>query len=103
MNCAPQTASFGRKKVIKGVNKQIIEVHDTGSSCFEKAILFIRPEFSGANDKFLKTEAHRVIREYDFSGRVKKKRRRPVFIRPAAYCFAAAVGALLCWIFARVI
>ncbi|MDL2233787.1 hypothetical protein LJC63_09480 [Ruminococcaceae bacterium OttesenSCG-928-L11] len=29
--------------MIKGVNKTIIEVSDTGSDCFERAILFVRP------------------------------------------------------------
>ena len=30
--------------MIKGVNRQIIEVSDTGNRSFERAILFVRPE-----------------------------------------------------------
>jgi len=30
--------------LIKGVNKQIIEVSDIGNSSFERAILFVRPD-----------------------------------------------------------
>ena len=30
--------------MIRGVNKNIIEICDTGHECFERAILFVRPE-----------------------------------------------------------
>ena len=30
--------------LIKGVNKQIIEISDTGNHSFERAILFVRPD-----------------------------------------------------------
>ena len=32
--------------MIKGVNKQIIEVNDPESKYFEKAVLYIRPEYA---------------------------------------------------------
>ena len=30
--------------MVKGVNKQIIEISDTGNQSFERAILFVRPD-----------------------------------------------------------
>ena len=30
--------------MVKGVNKSVIEISDTGNECFERAILFVRPE-----------------------------------------------------------
>lgn len=30
--------------MIRGVNKNVIEISDTGNDCFERAILFVRPE-----------------------------------------------------------
>ena len=30
--------------MIRGVNKNIIEISDTGNDCFERAILFVRPD-----------------------------------------------------------
>lgn len=30
--------------MIKGVNKNVIEISDTGNECFERAILFVRPD-----------------------------------------------------------
>jgi hypothetical protein len=29
--------------MLKGINKNIIEISDTGNDCFERAILFLRP------------------------------------------------------------
>jgi len=37
--------------MLKGVNKNVIEILDTGNDCFERVILFVRPESqSGAGD-----------------------------------------------------
>lgn len=30
--------------MIRGVNKNVIEISDTGNDCFERAILFVRPD-----------------------------------------------------------
>jgi hypothetical protein len=29
--------------MLKGINKNVIEISDTGNDCFERAILFLRP------------------------------------------------------------
>ena len=47
--------------MIRGVNKQIIEVSETGSRYFERALLFVRPEFMAADHDRLLTEAKRYI------------------------------------------
>ncbi len=47
--------------MIKGVNKQIIEVYDTGNKYFEKAILFVKPEFMSENEQGLRKEATRLL------------------------------------------
>lgn len=33
--------------MIRGVNKNVIEICDTGNECFERAILFVRPDKRG--------------------------------------------------------
>lgn len=47
--------------MIKGVNKAIIEVNDTGNEYFEKAILFIRSSHTGDSQKNLEKEAKKYI------------------------------------------
>ena len=41
----------------KGVNKQIIEISDTGSQSFERAILFVRPQSKGFDKQTLDRDA----------------------------------------------
>jgi hypothetical protein len=36
--------------MIRGVNKNVIEISDTGNDCFERAILFVRSEVRGESD-----------------------------------------------------
>jgi hypothetical protein len=36
--------------MIRGVNKNVIEISDTGNDCFERAILFVRSEARGEGD-----------------------------------------------------
>ena len=51
--------------MIKGINRQIIEVNDTGSRYFERALLFIRPDSSVPGEKKLKTEARKMIARWE--------------------------------------
>ena len=38
----------------KGINKQVIEIHDTGNEYFEKALLFVKPEYATLGEKSLR-------------------------------------------------
>jgi len=40
--------------VLKGINKQVLEIHDTGSEYFEKALLFVNPEFAALGEESLR-------------------------------------------------
>lgn len=43
--------------MIKGVNKQVLEIHETQNSFFEKAIFFVKPEYSGMSEGRLRESA----------------------------------------------
>jgi|LSQX01.1.fsa_nt_gb hypothetical protein len=47
--------------MIKGVNKQVVEITETGNEYFEKAIFFVRPEYSGLSESRLREKAHSAI------------------------------------------
>ena|GEM_PF-108303 len=47
--------------MLKGVNRHVIEINDTGSRYFERAILIVRPEFMGELPKRLQNDANRVV------------------------------------------
>lgn len=47
----------GMKSMIKGVNKNVIEISDTGSDLFERAILFVRPDNADRSHEHLRRRA----------------------------------------------
>ena len=49
--------------MVKGVNKTVIEVNDTGSKLFEKIVFYVTPQYGALSAKQLK----RAAREFSFS------------------------------------
>ncbi len=47
--------------MLKGVNRQIIEINDTGNSYFEKALLFVTPGRSDTPEAELRLQAKRYL------------------------------------------
>lgn len=43
--------------MIRGVNKSVIEISDTGNDCFERAILFVRPESAAKDNDHIRRRA----------------------------------------------
>ena len=48
--------------MIKGINRSIIEVLDTGSVYYERALLVIKPEYASAQRELLEQEAKKLHR-----------------------------------------
>ncbi len=61
--------------MIKGVNRQIIEVAETGNIYFEKAFLFVRPGIEEMDDNHLKNEAKGLVGRWNKPPRMKKYKR----------------------------
>ena len=85
--------------MIKGVNRQIIEVTDTGNEFFERALLVVRPSFSDTDMGRLHEEAQRMVRKAEgFSGlKYNRKKRMRRLLLQSGGCGAAGIliGALL--------
>ena len=62
--------------MIRGINKQIIEVLDTGNTYYEKAYLIIKPEFCTAEPELLEREARKVLKTMDAPSNMKKSQDR---------------------------
>ena len=60
--------------MVKGVNRQVLEIHETGCDYFEKALFFVRPEFSGESDSKLKSKALNSI--YNSTGIPKTRKQK---------------------------
>lgn len=60
--------------MLRGVNRQIIEVNNTGNRYFEKVILFIKPEYSEVSRHKLEDEAYQLLESFGQPPIVKSSR-----------------------------
>ncbi len=81
--------------VIKGVNRQIIEVTDTGNEYFERALLVVRPNCVDAEAVRLREEAQRMLRNAGGYAGLRNQRRRRIIRRTAYGLGAGTAGALV--------
>lgn len=65
--------------VIKGVNKQVLEINETQNSFFEKAIFFVKPEYSNLSEGRLRETAEK---QFNSAGAPPEGReRKRIFIK----------------------
>ncbi len=83
--------------MIKGVNHSIIEVSDTGSVYYDRAILVIRPEYASVQRDILENEARKILSEMGEPSSLKKGRSKAKKIM--FFIGSALFGALLTSIF----
>ncbi|MCD7723784.1 MAG: hypothetical protein LUH82_07590 [Clostridiales bacterium] len=79
--------------MIKGVNRQVLEVTNTENPYFEKIIFFVKPEYAGEDRAKLKKEAEslsKVTQKPPKSRRTKKEIKYLVF--QSFLCIAAGVA-----------
>ena len=82
--------------MIKGVNKQVLEINETQNGFFEKAIFFVKPEYSGMGEGSLKESARKEIenagkppvRNYKY----KNERIKNVIKITAVFIFGIMIG-----------
>ena len=65
----------GAYGLIKGVNKQVIEINDTGNQYYDHAILFLRPEYADAQREVLEKEAKKLLKKIDTTSTARRKNR----------------------------
>ena len=89
--------------MVKGVNKSVIEITDTGNRYFSKVILFISPEYVNKNSRKLSTEAGELIKSLQRSDKAyslreavirERVRRRKILTISSAVSFLLLVTAL---------
>ncbi|MBQ5910779.1 MAG: hypothetical protein IIW94_02060 [Clostridia bacterium] len=85
--------------MVKGVNKQIIEINDTGNKYFEKVLLFVAPGKKDLPCELLHAKAKEYVMEFSGGGcqtlslreAVKKKKTRKTVAFISVGVLAAAV------------
>ena len=80
--------------MLRGVNRQIIEVNETDSRYFEKAILYVRPDCSEKTGD-LQKQARQLIHDLDVPGG--SVTRASLVLQGARLVSAAVAGAMICF------
>ena len=70
--------------MIKGVNKNIIEIKNPDSLYFEKAVLYVRPNVTIFPETLRRKESERLLRSILPDPRIRKKRKLRKYIISAA-------------------
>lgn len=84
--------------MVKGVNKTVIEVNNTGSKIFEKIVFYVTPQYGSLSPERLQRAAGEFSFRFDERGtyaplrrRCRKRKIRRLLIAGAALLAAAAV------------
>ena len=78
--------------MLKGVNKSIVEINDTGNMYFEKAVLYIRREMNNVPERHIAREAAEYINSNvpDRISAPAEKKRRSLYVFLIHFSVAAA-------------
>lgn len=79
--------------MIKGVNRQVVEVSETGCDYFERVMFFVKPEYAGISEGKIRDRASMIANGGTLPPPTKKPSSR--LRRVASYVLAAAVGAIV--------
>ncbi len=76
--------------MLKGVNRQVLEITGTDNPYFEKILFFVKPEYINEDGAKLKSQAEQVAKTVQKPPRMKKSKRE---IRRLAVQFAICLAA----------
>lgn len=87
-----------RFEMLKGINKQVLEIIETQNGFFEKAIFFVKPEYSGLSEGRLRESAKK---EFENAGRppISKYTRRDKIKTVVCLGVTLSVGFVIGFIF----
>ena len=86
--------------MIKGVNKYVIEVSETGNVYYDKALLFVKPEYTDIECAILEKEAKKVLKNMDTVSSVKHHKK--IFFGIILLISAVLIGLLFSIIFMNI-
>ena len=86
--------------MLKGVNRQVLEICETPNSYFEKALFFVRPEYIGYSEGKLRERARRELAAAGSPPRRKARGRREKLKAVLVPCLTLVAGLVLGALFA---
>ncbi len=89
--------------MIKGINRQMIEVTHTGSPYFERAYLVVRANCGQPADETLQRLADKVVQQADTYAGLRRQRLKLYLLRGLWTLTAAVTGAGVMWILLQIL
>ncbi len=87
--------------MVKGVNRQVLEIHETGCEYFEKALFFVRPEFSSESECKLNGKALNSIHSSTGIPKTRKQKIKSKVFFVVELLASAGAGAIITTLFLR--
>ena len=85
--------------MLKGVNKQVLEICETENGYFEKAIFFVKPEYSGFSEGRLRENARRELKSAGLpphsGAAIGKSKVKKILAAAAVFAAGALFGAII--------
>lgn len=78
--------------MVKGINRQVLEIRETGSPYFERAFFFVKPEFAFADEEKLRKAAERALQSTDSPPKTRHRRAKSILYWALGSGAVAAVG-----------
>lgn len=77
--------------MIKGINRQVVEVNDTGCDYFEKIMFFVKPEYASVSEGKIRERAGLIASKTTAAPPTRLKKNRFYEFSKYALVFAAGV------------
>ncbi len=77
--------------MVKGVNKTVIEVNNTGSKLFEKIVFYVTPEYGNLSAKQLKKAASSFSFNFESGIKQKSLRKRYKLRKKRIFCLSGFI------------
>lgn len=81
--------------MLKGVNRQVVEVAETGSDYFERALFFVNPKYYGITDGKLREKAQTLMTAAGAPPKSKKTEKKNKLKTALAIAASAAAGSIV--------
>lgn len=81
--------------MVKGINRQVLEIRETGSKYFERAFFFVNPDYAKLDEKKLRAAAESSLASADRVPKTKRQKGKKVCLTVLSFLGAAGGGALL--------
>ena len=86
--------------MIKGINRQVVEVRETGSEYFERILFFVKPEYAAISEGKIRERAGMIADKTAKPPVTKIRKEKYAEVFRLSLCLAAGVliGALAVWL-----